>query len=389
MSWMINAICLSLLALCLSAIWFYCYSIYAAASFFREAEQFDLNFRPPITILKPIRGLDGDAYENMASFCKQNYPKYEIIFGAMDERDDGVQVVRQVMENFPDLDIKLVISNRTIGTNLKVSNLANMMAEARYPLLLISDSDISVEPDYLSRVVQPMRDERVGVVTCLYRSLAHNWIATLEAIAIPTEFFAGVLTARKMEGMKFTLGSTVLIKRSVLEAIGGFQRIADYLADDFLLGNLSAQAGYQVVLSHCIVNHTFDTKSFRDLLRHQVRWSRGTRVCRPRGYLGLITTYGTFTSLLFLLASGGSSAGWAALAVTWIARLAMGWIIGINYLNDPVAKRAFWLVPIRDLLTFAIWCCGLVGNKVEWRGQKFRLTKDGKLLPIEPGQSQI
>ncbi|HWX39584.1 MAG TPA: glycosyltransferase, partial [Blastocatellia bacterium] len=257
-----------------------------------------------------------------------------------------------------------------------------------YSLLLISDSDIRVGPDYLRRVVAPMRDPGVGVVTCMYRSIVSGWAGIIEALGVSTEFHAGVLTARKLEGMKFALGSTILIRKAALEAIGGFRAVADYLGDDFLLGNLPARAGYSVVLSDYVVDHVLDPENFFDLFQHQTRWARSTRASRPWGYAGLIFTYGIATSLLFLLATRGSRLGWAVLAVTWGARLAMGWVVGSRYLKDAVAARYIWLIPLRDLISFLVWCYSFVGDTIEWRGERFRLVKGGKIVRLEPNADE-
>ncbi len=369
-----------LLFLCLAAIGFYAYSVYAAIAFFSHPQSVDTEFYPPVTILKPICGLDSDAYENLASFCRQDYPEYQIIFCIRDYSDPGVGVVKEIIQDFPGLDIQLVVEERTIGTNLKVSNLANGLAYAINSILVIADSDIRVGSDYLRRVIQPMRDPTVGVVTCLYRSITLGWRATLEALWISTDFHAGVLVARKLEGMKFAFGSTIVIRKRVLQAIGGFLAIADYLADDFQIGNLSAQAGYKVVLSNYVVEHVLATASIADLVHRQVRWARCIRISRPWGYLGLIFTHGTVASLLLLVATQGSIIGWAGLIITWIMRLAMGWIVGVKSLQDPVAKKFLWLIPIRDLISFGIWCYSFFGNMIEWRGRRLKLTKGGKLV---------
>ena len=371
-----------LLILCLCAIWFYCYSIYAAIVFFGSPDPVEPDFHPCVTLLKPICGLDSDAYENLASFCQQDYPQYQIIFAVRDQHDPGVEVVKQIIDNFPSIDIQLVVNDRTIGTNLKVSNLANAAAVAKYSILLIADSDIRVGSDYLRRVIQPMRDPTVGVVTCLYRSLTQGWMARIEALWISTEFHPRVLVARKLEGIKFALGSTIVIQRSALEAIGGFLAIADYLADDFQLGNLPAQVGYKVVLSDYVVEHVLATASFSDLIQRQIRWACCQRVSRPWGYLGLIFTHGTATSLLLLMATGGSILGWTGLGITWTMRLLMAWVVGVRSLKDPTAKKFLWLVPLRDLMSFALWCYSFVGNVIEWRGQRLKLTKGGKLVPL-------
>jgi len=372
-----------LLILCLAAVSFYCYAIYAARAFFNQPHRINQDFHPPVSILKPICGLDSDAYESLTSFCQQDYPKYQIIFAVLESEDPSIEVVQKIIHYFPDLDIQLVVSDRTLGTNLKVSNLANAVTEAKHDILLIADSDIRVGRDYLRRVIQPLQDSDVGVVTCPYRSLAQGWVTTLEAIGTATEFHAGVLVSNQLEGIKFALGSTIVIRKEVLEAIGGFPVIADYLADDFQLGYLPAQAGYKVVLSEYVVEHVLATSTLPDSIKRQIRWARCIRVSRPWGYLGLIFTHGTTASLLVLIATGGSILGWAVLGITWITRLAMAWIVGVKILKDSLAKKFFWLVPLRDLISFTFWCYSFVGNTIEWRGRRLTLTKGGKLVPIQ------
>jgi ceramide glucosyltransferase len=380
-----TAIDFLLLILCLSAIWFYSYASYVGIVFFRRLlPPLDQKFHPPITILKPICGIDSDAYENLASFCQQDYPKYQLIFAVLEREDPGIEIVQKVIHDFPDLDIQLIIgeATTTIGANRKVSNLVNAFTKAKYDILVIADSDIRVGRDYLQRVIQPLKAENVGIVTCLYRSLAQGLVATLEALGTATEFQAGVLVSRQLEGVKFALGQTIVIRKNVLEAIGGFTAISDYLADDFQLGYLSAQAGYQVVLSDFVVEHVLATTTLVDSFKRLIRWARGVRVSRPWGYLGLIFTHGTATSLLFLIATGGSTLGWVVLAITWTIRLIMAWIIGVNILNDPQAKKIIWLVPLRDIISFAIWLYSFMGNTIEWRGRRLKLTKSGKLVQI-------
>ncbi|MFB2773054.1 bacteriohopanetetrol glucosamine biosynthesis glycosyltransferase HpnI [Pelatocladus sp. BLCC-F211] len=372
-----------LLILCLVAVWFYCYAIYAAIAFFQHRYPVATEFHPPITILKPICGLDADAYENWASFCRQQYPAYQIIFSVRDNQDPAIPLVKQIINDFPQVDIQLIISDRTIGTNLKISNLANAIQFAKYEFLLIADSDIKVTNDYLQRIIQPYQDPEVGVVTCLYRSSAQSWVTTLEAIGTATDFHAGVLVSNKLEGIKFAFGSTIVIRKQVLEKIGGLEAIVDYLADDFQLGYLPAQAGYKVVLSDYVVEHVLTTTTLADSINRQIRWARCTRVSRPWGYLGLIFTYGTITSLLLLITTGESIVGWTALFITWIMRLTMGWVVGVKILNDSAAKKYLWLIPLWDLIDFAIWCYCFVGNTIEWRGQQLKITKQGKLVAMK------
>jgi ceramide glucosyltransferase len=290
--------------------------------------------------------------------------------------------VQKIIHHFPKLDIQLVVSDRTIGTNLKVSNLANAAAVAKHDILLIADSDIRVGRDYLQRVVQPLQDASIGVVTCLYRSLAQGWVGILEAIGTATELQAGVLVSNQLEGIKFALGSTIVIRKEVLDAIGGFPVIADYLADDFQLGNLPTEKGYKVVLSDYVVEHVLATTTLTDSVQRQIRWARCIRVSRFWGYLGLLFTHGIAVSLLFVIASGGSILGWAVFGIVWMARLAMAWVVGVKFLKDLQAKKSLWLVPLRDLISFMVWCYGFLGSTIEWRGRRLRLTKEGKLVPI-------
>lgn len=371
-----------LFILCFCAILFYSYATYAAIEFFGDPNPIDPEFHPPVSILKPICGIDCDTYKNFASFCRQDYPEYQIVFAVRDRFDPAVEVVEKIIAEFSDLDIQLVVSDRTIGANLKVCNLANAQAAAKYPILLIADSDIRVGSDYLRRVVQPLKDPTVGVVTCPYRSLVQGWVANIQAIQTACEFHAGVLVARKLSGMNFAFGSTIIIQTATLEAIGGFAAIADYLADDFLLGYLPTQKNYKVVLSNYIVEHVLAADTFTGSIQRQIRWARGKRVSRPWGYLGLILTYGTITSLLFLITTQGSILGWSVLGITWCMRLIMAWAIGVRSLKDEAATQFLWLVPLCDLLSFAVWCYSFLGNTIEWRGRSLLLTKGGKLVPL-------
>ena len=368
-----------LIVFCLVAIWFYSYAIYGAWDYVVHPQSIDPTFKPPVTILKPLCGLDEDAYENLASFCQQDYPQYQMIFGVQDSTDPSIEVVQQLISQFPDLDIQLVVSDRSFGANPKVNNLINASTQTKHDIWLIADSDIRVGQGYLKQVVQPLSNPLVGVVTCPYRSIAQEWVTVLEALRTATDFHAGVFVARKFEGMKFAFGSTILIRQTVLEKIGGLSAIADYLADDYQLGHLLAAAGYQVVLSDYVVDHVLGSCSLLESLQRQIRWARGIRVSRPWGYLGTIFTYGTVTSLLLLVATGGSVLGWVVLSLVWTTRLAMGWIVGAWCLQDLNAQRFWWLIHLRDCLSFVIWLCGFVGNTIEWRGQRLKLTKDGKL----------
>lgn len=346
----------------------------------RKQRALGLNFTPPVTILKPVRGADDEAYENFASFCRQDYPDYQIVFGVRTENDPAVPIIRRLMADFPERDIELVVSADELGHNAKVSNLQNILSKAKHNLLLIADSDIRVEPDYLRRVVAPMRQEHVGMVTCLYRGVnAQSFAARLENIGITAGFAPDVCSARLLQGVKFAFGSTIVFRRDLLERSGGFAAIADYLADDYLLGQAAAEAGYEVVLSDYVVEHVADKVGFGEMLKHQLRWAQAVRLSRPWGFLGLILTYGTATSLLALVAWGFSGFAWILFAVVMSARFLTVFVVGVFSLKDRALARYCWLVPIRDLVTFGVWAKSFFDDEICWRGETFKILPGGKL----------
>lgn len=378
-----NTINLLLFILCLVSVWFNCYAIYAAFCFFRNQHPINTDFHPPITIIKPVCGLDRNTYENLASFCQQDYPDYQIIFGFRDSDDPAIPTIKQIINDFLHLDIELVVCPRIIGTNLKMSNVANALENAKHEILFIVDSDIRVEHDYLQRVIQPLQDRKVGVITCLYRSRVNHWTTNLTAISTSTEFAAGVLVSHNLakSSINYAFGQTIVIRKEALTAIGGFEAVADYLADDFQLGYLPAEAGYKVVLSDYVVEHELTASSFADTIAQKIRWAQCIRVSRPGGYLGLIFIYGTVISTLLLITTGASNLSCIMFSITWITRFIMGWMVGVVRIQDQTAKKYLWLIPLSDLLGLLVWCCGL-SNTTIWRRERFKLTKDGKLVAI-------
>ena len=380
------AIKVMLIGCTLAANTYYLLSIVAAFKFFSKAGVNKDGNRLPVTIMVPLYGADFEAYENYARFCRQDYPDYQIVFGVRDARDSSVPIVEKLIADFPDRDIVLVISDKTIGQNLKVSNLQNMLARVRHEQIVIVDSDIRVGRDYLRKVLAPLSDKRVGLVTCLYRAAeTPDFAARLEAVGITAEFTAGVLMAWMLEGVRFALGSTMATTRTRLEAIGGFHVLADYLADDFMLGNLIERDGYEVRLSHHVVETAMQPSGFMGMMRHQMRWARSTRISRPMGYLGLILTYGTALALVNVVVDRASAFSLMLFASTLVIRLTMGWMIGVHWLGDRILKKYFWLVPVRDLLSFLIWCLSWVGKRVEWRGRLFEVARDGKMILVASG----
>ena len=338
---------------------------------------------PPVSILKPLKGTDPDIYESFRSHCLQDYPECEIIFGVSDPDDPAVASVKQLQREFPGRTIRLVVSPNKLGPNVKVSNLEQMLPAARYQHLLVNDSDIRVEPDYLRRIMSPLADERVGMVTCLYRGVAAPTMGSrLESLGISTDFCAGVLVARQLEGgIRFGLGSTLAFRRADLERIGGFKSIADFLADDYEMGRRISGLGLQVVLSGVVVETHLPAYDLAGFLSHQLRWARGVRDARVGGYIGLVSTYGLMWALLALVAAHAAPWSWALVGVTVLLRLAVAVSVGSAVLEDRQLPGNLWLLPIRDLVAVAVWVASFAGHTVTWRGERFELKK-GRLIRL-------
>jgi ceramide glucosyltransferase len=375
---------------CLTSCAYYLVCLWSAWAFLREARA-DKDVRPtpslpPVSILKPLKGTDPDIYESFRSHCLQDYPEYEIIFGVSDADDPAVASVQHLQREFPERTIRLVVSPHKLGANVKVSNLEQMLVQARYEYLLVNDSDIWVERDYLRRVFAPLADERIGMVTCLYRGLAESTFGSrLEALGISTDFCAGVLVARQLEGgLRFGLGSTLAFRRSDLERMGGFRSIVDFLADDYELGRRIAALGLKVVLSDVVVETHLPAYDLRGFLSHQLRWARGVRDARAGGYLGLVSTYGLMWALLSVIAARAAPWSWAVLGATALLRFAVALAVGKSVLQDPNLLRDLWLLPVRDLIAVAVWIASFAGHTVTWRGDRFEL-KNGRLIRIDRG----
>lgn len=368
---------------------YYLLCLWSAATFLRERQAGEgarpTRFLPPISILKPLKGTDPEIYESFRSHCLQDYPEYEIIFGVSDPNDPAVESVKALQREFPDRRIQLVVSEKILGANVKVSNLAQMLTEARYDHLIVNDSDIRVEPDYLRQVTAPLANSQVGLITCLYRGVPGATLGSrLEALGISTDFCASVLVARQLEGgIRFALGSTLAFRRVELDKIGGFTSFVDYLADDYELGKRIAGLGLTVNLSDVAVETYLPSYRLREFFAHQLRWARGIRDARVGGYLGLIFTFGLPWALLALTASGGALWASITLAITLLFRFAAALVVGRGVLQDRQILRDAWLIPLRDLLAVAVWFASLGGHTVTWRGDRFRL-KNGKLSRILP-----
>src|ERR1035437_2415012 len=362
---------------CLSSSVYYILCLWSVRAFLRErrAGGVPFDFRsgqvrptqtlPPVSILKPLKGTDPDIYESFRSHCLQDYPEYEIIFGVSDPDDPAVASVEQLQREFPDHAIRLVVSPNKLGANVKVSNLEQMLQAARYQHLLVNDSDVRVEGDYLRRIIAPLADEQVGMVTWLERGLAASTFGSqLESLGISTDFCPGVLVARQLEGgLRFGLGYTLAFRRADMERIGGFRSFVDFLADDYELGRRIANLGLQVLLSDVVVETHLPAYDLRGFLAHQLRWARGVRDARAGGYIGLASTYGLMWALFVLIAGQAAPWSWAVLGVTVLLRLAVALTVGKSVLEDRRLLRHLWLLPVRDLVAVAVWIATFAKTK--------------------------
>jgi len=374
MGWL--AIGLLLLAVVSAGYWLEALRCVAA---FRRRTFERSSFAPRVTILKPLCGAGGHLYESLRSFCEQDYPEYQIVVGVRDADDPAVKVVSQLLAEFPRLDVRLVVNDRLLGTNPKVSNLANLYEAAKYDVLLIADSDICVGSDYLRTVVAPLADPRVGLVSCLYRGIAdRNLWATLGAMFINEWFFPSALVGARLEGVAHAFGATVVLRRDMLEKIGGFAALADDLADDYRLGQLISREGGRVVITRYVVDTAVTAATFRDLFLRELRWARTYRTLRPVGYFFSVVTLGLPIVLVGLLVTWRSTLAVAAVLVLLAIRLT-GAVAFSRALGLPPSPRRLWLVPVRDALSLAIWALSFVGRTVYWGGRRFRVDREGKL----------
>src|ERR1700685_2477501 len=366
----------------ISSLGFYVLCLLSAWKFLRE-RQVDKSVRPtqPVSILKPLRGTDPEMYESFRSHCLQDYPDYEIIFGVGDANDPAIALVEQLKAEFPRHPIRLMVCAEKLGNNTKVSNLAQMARAARYEYFIVNDSDIRVEPDYLRRVLAPLTDPIIGVVTCLYRGIANSTLGSrLESLGISTDFSAGVLVAQNIErGVRFGLGSTLAFRRRDLQAIGGVEALVDYLADDYQLGSRIAALGLKVELSDVVVETFLPRYTLRTFLDHQLRWARTVRDSRFWGYVGLGMTFGLPWAALALIFAQGAAWAWALFACVVAMRVGVAVVVGRSVLRDRQVIRLLAWIPVRDFFALVVWIVSFAGHEIVWRGVRFRL-ESGKLI---------
>jgi len=373
----------AILLLALAPLGYYVTAIIAAIRFFRRERAKQLPaFTPPVSLLKPVRGVDFGTYENFASFCMQNYPEYEILFCVNEMSDAAVPVIQKVMKDCPARCIRILANAPQIGSNRKINNLALLTREAKYEILLQTDGDVRVGPNYIRELVAPFVDPTVGVASCFYRATAQNsfW-AELEAVGTASDFFAGALVAEWKEGITFALGASVGTTKTWLAKIGGYEAIANLLADDYELGNRVHQAGGKVLLCREPVWTMYPAQGAKGFWDHQVRWARTVRLCRPAAFIALLFTHGLPWALLAAAVAPCASIAAAYLLAYVVLRSIMAWVVGIWGINDDVLRRRFWLIPVRDLLNFAVWLAGFASNRVTWGGLEY-VMKDGKMMEV-------
>jgi ceramide glucosyltransferase len=362
---------------------FYSIALYSARRYFAQAKlapQNNSEFTPPVSNLKPVRGLDPDAYENFASFCRQDYPEYELIFCVTDQTDPSVPVIRKLMQAFPDRKIRLLYSAGHNALNDKVAKLRLMEREAHHDTLVINDSDVRVDPGYLRRVVAPLADPRVGGVTCFYvSSRDRSLVEKLQTVGMISDFYAGVLVAWQLDGIQFALGPTMVSTKQRIAAFGGFQVLENRPGDDLLFGRLIAEQGYEVKLLPSTVTTVPDFKGVRELLAKRIRWMTVMRSMRPWGHFGLIFTWGLAWSIFAVLIHPTVAVAAAYLGTYAAFRVTITWLIGVHGLKQKGIWKKMPLIPLWDALAFLIWLASFTRSSIRWRGVAYQL-KNGQFV---------
>jgi ceramide glucosyltransferase len=366
---------------------YYALSLYSSLAFFRRSRTADprrSDFTPPVSNLKPVRGLDPEAYENFASFCRQDYPDYEVVFCVGDRDDPALPVIERLIADFPDRRLRVLFGSGSSAPNDKVAKLARLVREAQHELVVMSDSDVRVRPDYLRSVVAPLADPKVGAVTCLYVSSGDTTFPTrLQSVGMLSDFYAGILVARQLEGVKFALGPTIATTRTRLDAFGGYSAIENRPADDLLVGRFIADQGYEVVLLSYSIITVADYQSIGNLFHKRLRWIVVMRHMRPWGHLGLVFTQGLPWSLAAIASHPSAPVAVGYLGLYLGLRIAMMWIAGRWGLKQPAVWRNVPLIPVWDAMAFLIWLTSFGLESIRWRGVDYYI-RGGRLVPMRP-----
>lgn len=369
-----------LIVLIISAGIYSLFSILCVLEFFRQKKP-GLKDMPyiPVSIMKPIKGVDPEIRENLKSFCRQDYPEYEVLLGFAELSDNAINAARDVAALHSDCNIRIITSRKNLGANKKVSNLQGILEESSYPLIAISDSDMRVDPYYLKKIVGEYHDNKnVGLITSLYKiSTPASIGAAFESLTVALDFIPSVLVARRLEGVTFGLGASMLLSKKALEDIGGLSVIADYLADDYQIGNRLWKKGYQIILSDYVIEDVVGNMTMAEYLIHQLRWARTYRACRPKGFLGYGITHIFPFSLLLLILQGPTTLSLSILSAVIVLRFSLSYVLYKKVICLRKWLRWVVLIPVKDLLSFLIWLWSFAGNRVFWRGGYYRILKGG------------
>lgn len=362
---------------------YYLLASLAAVRFFRRERARKLpDYAPAVSVLKPVRGVDFGSYENFASFCRQDYPDFEILFAVGDDRDPAFPLIQRIISQFPNRRIRVLVGAEHFGANRKVNKLARLVREAQHDVLVLSDGDVRVGSNYLRNVVAPLADRNTGAVTSFYRAIAEKDLgAELEAVGASSDFFAGVLMAGWTEGIGFALGASIATTRGWLKKIGGFEALADTLADDYEVGHRIAEAGGQISLSSETVWTMYPAQTARGFWNHQLRWARTVRLCRPLSYIGLLFTQGLPWVVLACIVAPSKWIAGAYLIAYLILRFLMAWVVGVWGVGDEILRRRIWLVPFCDAVHFLVWLASFGSNRVKWGSEEYEIRR-GQMIPV-------
>ena len=384
---MISTIRYAVLAVAAIPFIYYLIALFSSWQFFRRKRvpgTVNHTFTPPVSNLKPIRGLDPDAYENFASFCKQDYPDYELLFCVGEEDDPVIPILQKLSRDFPQRRIRVLVGSGGTGSNDKVVKLARLVREAQHEVVVISDSDVRVRPDYLRTLVAPLADPKVGAATCFYVPIEdQTFTDSLQTIGMFSDFYSGILVARQLDGVKFALGTTISTTRTRLAGFGGYEAIQDRPADDLLVGRLIAEQGCEVQLLPYTILTVADYGSMRDLLHTRLRWIVVMRHLRPWGHLGLLLTQGLPWSLTAIAIHPSVGVALGYLGAYLVLRFAMTWTVGIWGLKQTGLWRKVGLIPLWDAVAFGIWLTSFARNSIRWRDAEYSI-RDGRLVLVTP-----
>ncbi len=362
------------------------YAGYCTWAFFRkkgEDQGYPEKMYPPVSVIKPLSGLEAGMLKSVMSFCDQDYPSYEVVFALSEEDEPVTSLLEGLRRRFPQKEIRWVIIHGNSGPNYKVGNLIGAVREAKYEVLAISDGDMRVGPDYLKQTVPLLSQGNIGLVTCLYRGRrVRSIFSGLQSLSIQTDFIPNVLLDHRLEGISYAFGATILTSKGILESAGGLEALQEYLADDYQMGNRVYRKGYEIRLSPHLVDHMFCKKNFKDHFHHHLRWAITQRICRPLGYVASIVTHGVSLALLFLILGRFSFFAVALFLFVCGTRVLSFLFLNKTTIHDDEVTRYFWLVPFNSLLNTVIWFLSLFINTVHWKNRQFRILKGGKMVEV-------